>query len=411
MAIVSAPRARFLPSLVLGACVLAILVLTWWTLTRHQTDHWTEVARAREFLERNRPDLAFQAVTGIRDEKPGAAEALALAARALLMQGTIAPARQVLERSLKMKREQPEAAKMLAAIYLAGGDGKRAIDLLKQAAELDPRDFRPWFALGRVYHNLGEMTASRDAYSNALERSPPAAEARQSRLGRIRALLDSHQDEQASPDLTALLQANPEDPQALALAARQAVSLGQMEEALRSADRALSSAKEEIDALLARGRVHFQARRFPQAAEDLLRATELNPNDLGALQLLGQTQLALGRKPEADATLARAERARERRILMDTLTKEIDERPLDPEPRVRMGKAAIEGRMHTLAFQCFQAALDLSPGYEPAREGLRMLQREKGFDPSTIKGARPEFGTAGADAASTPPVTGRARRG
>ncbi len=86
-------------------------------------DHWREVEEAQSHLERGRYDRAFQAVSGIRDDRPGAPEGLTLAARALLMQGHVGPARIVLERTLKMKRDQPEASKMLAAIYLAAGDG------------------------------------------------------------------------------------------------------------------------------------------------------------------------------------------------------------------------------------------------------------------------------------------------
>ncbi len=158
---------------------------------------------------------------------------------------------------------------MLAAIYLAGGDSKRAVALLMQASALDPRDFRPWFALGSVYHILGEMLQSRDAYTEALNRSPPAAEARLSRLGLVRALLDGHLDEDATADLDHLLQTNPEDPKALALAARQAISLGRVDEAMAAADRALATGEDDFDALLARARARFQTRSFLGAVEDL----------------------------------------------------------------------------------------------------------------------------------------------
>ena len=72
----------------------------------------------------------------------------------------------------------PEAAKMLAAIYLAAGDTQPAVTLLKEAARADGRDFRPWYALGKVYHDLGTLDESVAAYTEALRRSPPAAEAR-----------------------------------------------------------------------------------------------------------------------------------------------------------------------------------------------------------------------------------------
>jgi hypothetical protein len=39
-----------------------------------------------------------------------------------------------------------------------------------------------------------------------------------------------------------------------------------------------------------------------------------------------------------------------------------------------------------LAFQCFQAALDLDPNYQPARNALEELRSLKGFDPSSLAG-------------------------
>src|SRR5262249_9698810 len=151
----------------------------------------------------------------------------------------IVPARRVLERSLAMKRDQPEAAKILAAIYLAAGDGQRAITLLKEAARLGPADFRPWYALGKVYHDLGDLGESAAAYAEAIRRSPPAVEAREARIGRIRALLDAHRTEEASADLAVLSQQAHEEPQFLALAARQARDQGRLNDARTLAERAL----------------------------------------------------------------------------------------------------------------------------------------------------------------------------
>ena len=65
---------------------------------------------------------------------------------------------------------------------------------------------------------------------------------------------------------------------------------------------------------------------------------------------------------------------------MDRLTKVIDQHPEDPEPRWRMGQAAMDGEMYVLAYQCFQAALDLDPTYQPARCALETLRTQKGFD-------------------------------
>jgi hypothetical protein len=59
---------------------------------------------------------------------------------------------------------------------------------------------------------------------------------------------------------------------------------------------------------------------------------------------------------------------------MTQITREIALRPDDPEPRYRMGRLAAEGGADLLAGRCFEAALALDPGYQPARDGLLALQ-------------------------------------
>jgi tetratricopeptide (TPR) repeat protein len=374
------------PRVVLLLSLATILGLFGWTWAQRKKDHRREVAQARYHLDRGDFDLAVSAVSGIRDEGPGAPEGLTIAARALLMRGNIATARRILERSLKMKVDQPEAAKMLSAIYLAAGDGRRALTLLKEAARLEPGDFRPWYAMGKVYHDLGNLSESAAAYAEALRRAPPATEARQARIGRIRALLDANHAEEVSADLAELLDRTPDDPEVLALAASQARDRGLLGEAAKLADRALAGEPNNFDALLVRARLSALTPEPKLAIADLEKAILVKPNNSAALQLLSHVQMRLGLTSEASATLERSKRARERIEMMDRLTKIIDQRPEDPEPRWRMGQAAAEGNMHVLAYQCFQAALDLDPNYQPAKSALEKLRSLKGFDPTSLAG-------------------------
>ena len=123
--------------------------------------------------------------------------------------------------------------------------------------------------------------------------------------------------------------------------------------------------------------------------EDLEKALATKPNDRAALQLLSQVQMSLGMTREARATQERTERARERIALMDRLTKAIDRHPEDPEPRWKMGQAAMDGEMYVLAYQCFRAALDLDPTYQPARTAMETLRKREGFDPAAAAGVQP----------------------
>jgi tetratricopeptide (TPR) repeat protein len=366
---------------VLGVLFALVLAVSIW-YARPKT-HWAEVARAQAYLDQGRPDLAFQTVSVIRDEAPGAAEALTIAARLLLMHGDISVARKALQRSLKLQPAQPEADKMLAAIYLASGDGPRGLSLLQDAARLAPRDFRPWFAMGKVYHDMGELAKAADAYAQCLKRAPPPPEYKEARIGLIWALLEDNRAEEASAELVDARRRWPDNAVVLGLAAREARASGRTDEAAGLADAVLAASPENFDALLVRARLRHQSGDSARALEDLERATAINPNDLGVLQLIVQVQSRLGHKDEAETTQVRFRAARDRIALMDRLTRVINQHPNDPEPRWRMGRAAVEGKMYSLACHCFQAALEIQPSYRPAQQELAALEAD-GLIPNDI---------------------------
>src|SRR5438270_6893230 len=96
----NAPKARQsrVPRIMLLGALMAIVGLVGWIWSQQTRNHWGEVARARYHLDRGKPDAAIEALAGIRDEAPGSAEGLTLAARAFLMRGNVAQARMTLER-------------------------------------------------------------------------------------------------------------------------------------------------------------------------------------------------------------------------------------------------------------------------------------------------------------------------
>lgn len=374
-------RWAFVVSIFMVPCA-ALSAWAGWAWMNRPPDHRPAVARAREMIDRGYPDLAIRALSHIRDEGQGAAEGLALAGRALLMRGNLSLARKALEKSIAMQPKQAEAAKMLAAVSLALGDGPRGLELLMKAAELDPSDFRPHYAMGKVHHDLGDIKASAEAYGRALERQPPPAELKDAHIGRARALLDSGQSDAASADLEALARIAPEDPTTLAFSARLARDQDRLDDATALAERAVQTDPRSFDARLVRAQIRSVRGQPESALDDLQRAIEINPNHLGALQLLLQTQTRLGRDADAAETRKQLQASRERTELMDRLTKEINRRPDDPEPRFRMGQAALEGKMYVLAYQCFQAALEIDPRYAPARQALASMSPPPGVMPT-----------------------------
>ena len=379
----SVRRILWLVGFLLTAVLVAGLTANGWFGPSRSRADIEAVARARRSLQRGRPDQAFKLLSRVHDRSPETAQALTDTAQAILAStgdlyehGKGTAARRLLQRSLSLKPDQPRAAKMLAAIYLASGDANPGIALLRKSAELDPTDFRPWFALGSAFREQGDFTESAQAFAQALGRSPPAAETREALAGRVGVLLDANQPELAADDLSRLNREAPDDPEALALAARLAHDQGRFDEAAELAERALAADPANRDARLVRARVRFLRRQGWLAIEDLETELASKPDDLAAVQLLALAQRSVGRDQDAAASQERANQIRDQKTRISDLTRMIQRRPDDPEPRWRMGQAALDAGMYALAFQSMQAALDIDPNCQPARDGLRRLRSE-----------------------------------
>jgi tetratricopeptide (TPR) repeat protein len=375
-----------------AAGLLIALAATRLAMRPAKTDdegHWPEVARGKRFLRAGRPDLALEAVSAVRDERPGAGEAMYVAGMALSQMHHFRSARLAFERSLKLQPDRPSVLKALAALYLSMGESVRGLECLKRAAEVEPRDFRPWLAMGKVYLDLGRTSDAADAYAEAVKREPTHFDAR---LGWLESLLAVNRAGEAGPLAEGLLRLRPELPKLLGLAALQARDTGRDDRALDLAGRALALDPDEPEALLVRARLRLLAGRPEEALPDAERVVALNPNRLEALVLLGQVETRLGLTDRAAATALRHHKATQRLVQMDALTKEIDAHPDDPEPRLKLGLVALEGGQVSLARSCFQAALAVRPDYGPARERLDALDGAPSRDPVPLTPATASAG-------------------
>ena len=345
----------------------------------HVQGHWEAVARGRMYLRQGRLERAFEAVSAIRDEAPGAGEAMTVAGLALLQYREYRGARLALERALKLQPDQLDATKTLAALDLMLGNGMSGVKLLRKAARLDPRDANIWLTMGKVYHDLGEPGDAAHAFEEALKRDPKDREAL---FKLITELLNINRPDEATPWLTEALRRFPDDPTLVGLAARHARDTGRKDEALALATRALGVDPDNLNALLVRARARVTSGHPEQALGDLEHAVAVHPSDLGAMQLLAQVEAQLGLTERSRATIERSRRASERMVLMAQLTQQIARRPDDADLRWRMGQAAVEGGSFLLASQCFKAALALDPNYQPARESLTALPASFRDEPS-----------------------------
>ncbi len=335
--------------------------------------HWGAVERGRQFLAKNRPDLALSAVMEVRDEKPGAGEAMAIAGAAFAQLGEVRTARSALERALKLQPKQADAARLAASLSLGTGDAVRGLNYLKLVTELEPQDAGVWELMGRVRHDLGEFGLSADAFAASLERKPDQPEIV---VALINELLQAGRADEATRWLEPALKSNPNDAKLMGLAARQARDLGEADRGLSLAESTLAIDPNNFDALIVRAKTSVQAGNAQAAVKDLERAITQQPNDLRALQLLGQAESLAGLDDRSRATMSKHQAAQQRGLKMTDLMKQITNTPDDATLRVALGRLANEAGQVELAHQCYQAALQIDPQQKEAREAMAALPAE-----------------------------------
>jgi tetratricopeptide (TPR) repeat protein len=213
-------------------------------------------------------------------------------------------------------------------------------------------------------------------------------------VGLIGTQIRSARPEQAGPWVAKALKSFPDDPVVLGLAARFSYSANRLDEAVALAERALARHAGNIHALLARAQSLVAQSRWEQAMPDAERAVAAEPNEMQALNLLLKIEMHQGLSQRAAATLARRERAQERLRLMNQLAEEIASSPEDPKLPWRLGEAAVESEMTLLASRCFQAALAMDPGFQPARDSLTKLYSAHPELARSTAGSGPNSGRA-----------------
>jgi tetratricopeptide (TPR) repeat protein len=338
-----------------------------WRFQARQRAEADALARGHAYLEQGRFRRAILAVSQIREGSSSEAEALTIRGVAEASLEEVSPARRDLERAWDL-RPNAAAARVLAAIYLSANETDRGFQMLLSASRIDPRDFRPWYAMGELVHlRSRRYKEAVEAFRQALERRPDHQE---SRLGLVEALAKSHHPHEAEPILNGLLPERPHDSRLLALAAEVSVELDRSQDAERFLERSLAIDPDRHDAWVLQARMRMRQGRPKEALAAAERASALEPNDPVALGLVGSIQAALGLKEEAARTLNRRQLVERRNQEIENLTREILEKPDDLALRCRLGRMASDARMKTLAIQSYQAALALAPDCGPARQGL-----------------------------------------
>ncbi len=229
----------------------------------------------------------------------------------------------------------------LAATYMRQTRYLEALPSLDRWVECDPGSARALDWRGWVSNQLDHRGQAIGDCEKALELQPGRSVVRL-RLAKI--LVDSSRQAEAVPHLEQLRQEQPANPEVLVALARCRVAQTRTEEARTLLDAVLAAHPDDCGALLQRGKLDLQDRRFTEAEHWLRQALERTPLDTDAryslyLSLLGQGD----RQTEAREELARCRRDRQ---TLDRLTRlmrtELGARPRDPALAKEAGELLLQ---------------------------------------------------------------------
>jgi tetratricopeptide (TPR) repeat protein len=168
---------------------------------------------------------------------------------------------------------------------------------------------------------------------------------------------------QARADLERLVSERPDDRLARKLLARVLIAANATTEAASHLERLVRTDGSDAEAWSLLGRLHQDAQRFGVAAPALEHAVRLDASDVAALTALANAYIGLGRIEMADATFARAIRAKGRRSKPDA----------EPHASYAVFLLRVNRREEAEAQTRRAAAID--PAHPLVRDARRALER------------------------------------
>lgn len=296
----------------------------------------------------------------------------------------------------RMRRELPDSAFVhltLGKRAAEGGDTSTAAREFRLATELGPRQWEPWYRLGLILGQLHQFPDARSALERARKLEPRNVDVLTA-LGFLE--FDTGRSDEALRWLRQALSVDPNHPEANRYLAEvlyvRPGPRAQLEEARACLQRALRVMPEFGEAYFWLAQVSFRLGDTAAGIRALEHALSLDPNDPGALQLLGQTYLRARRRQEGEALLARFRKASEFKTLMNSLQLRARQEPGRADLHFRIARLFGEAGRWRRAVEEYERGLQLEPANAAARQELAAAQREaqeqrRDVDPAGLAGS------------------------
>ena len=258
----------------------------------------------------------------------------------------------VLERK---KNPSPVDALMRSArVRAAAGEYNKAMEDLKAAMNMNPRNPRILHEFGDIYFQRGMLDDSEKAYKKAILCAPQFTRAYD---GLTRVYAKKGDDEKLMRTLREGVRVSPKNASRQTLMGKAMLAAGDVKEANKAFDAAIKAepgnpaVRQNIaEALLAKG-------MDVEAAEMFEASLKINPENVHVYNRLGIAYRKQGKCSEAIAAYQKA-------IVID---------PEDENLHYNLGRAFLEGGMKDAAVPCFEKALELYPEFREARQILEII--------------------------------------
>jgi len=218
-----------------------------------------------------------------------------------------------LGRALELGAPEPGKVQLeIGSLLIAAGRAAEAIELLTQAAELEPDSPEVFYKLGAAQRATGDTAGARESLSRFQELKAGAE--RQERLeleigtslNEAQTLASSNRLAEALERLDRLLQDHPDEARVHTLRAKVLYSLRRQGEALAAIERSRQLDPTQIEPNYLEGMFLLHMNRPAEARVALLRAVSLDPQLGEAYVLLGGAAAKLDHPAEAAAYFERA---------------------------------------------------------------------------------------------------------
>lgn len=321
------------------------------------------LAAGTDLLEQGRHEAAVFALTEATRMDPGSADAQNALGAALEESGDLVAARLRYERAVALDPDLAVTRMNLGVLLGRLGELDAAVEHLESAVRLDPGRADAWTALGSALEASRRPGEAMAAYREAVSRDAGLARARL-RLGVL--LGEGGQIEDAVFHLREAVQRTPESGEAHHYLAVGLLRLGDVGEALEHEKRAivLAEAAGEEDLLgtarYSLGLLLRESGLLAEALASLEGARERFPGNLDLLAELAHTHHLVGDHAAAIEVQRQVAAAR----------------PDDADSHYRLGVFLAASGDSAAARRAFRESLRAEPGFVPAAEALRRLDRE-----------------------------------